>query len=136
MSWIITVNDLDQIDDLPDETYRNAAKDNPVYEADARLAFRMAKEAGLVSAAISGGRTPSMYGGPDSVVISVVGFDSRQVGHAVPPPGRNFAAGVLGNIYAGPSDEQPGLWDDDTPGIWAAPYENMPVVPPEETDGY
>lgn len=106
MSWAITINDIDQIDDLPEEYYLRAAKDNPAYDADARLAFRTAKEAGLVSAAISGARTPSMYGGPDSVVLSIVGFDSRKEGHATPPiSGRNFNAGVLGNIYAGPDVE-------------------------------
>jgi hypothetical protein len=125
MSWAITVNDLDQIDDLPDEIYYNASKDNPVYEADARLAFRAAKDAGLVSATLSGGRTPSMYGGPDTVTISVVGFDSRAEAHAVPPiSGRNFNAAVLGNIYAGP-DLEDGLDEfdaEDPDGEWHAPY--------------
>jgi hypothetical protein len=84
MSWSITVDDLQDVPGLPDSVLAGAARDNPAYELDARLAFQAAKDAGLVSATLSGGRTPSPYGGPDTVVISVLGFSDRRVPHAVP----------------------------------------------------
>jgi len=86
VSWSITVNDLQQVTDgLPDYMLKAIAIDNPAYEADAGLAFECAQAAGLVSATLSGGRTPSPYGGPDTVVISVIGFSDRRQAHAVPP---------------------------------------------------
>ena len=131
MSWSITINDLDQIEKLPAEKYAVLAKDNPAYESDARAAFKLAKRIGLVSATISGGRTPSMYGGPDSVAVSIVGFDSRREGHAVPPAiGHNFNDAVLANIYGGPdpesefNDSDDYVEDDEPyPAMWHAPYE-------------
>lgn len=129
MSWAITINDLDVTGELPDEIYEKAAKDNPEYEHDARLAFELAKSAGLVSATISGGRTPSPYGGPDTVTISVVGFNNHNQGHAVPrPQGRDFNAAVLDNIYAGAYDNDR-LEDDQYPGGWHAPYESECQAP-------
>lgn len=103
MSWSVTVNDLDKTSMLPGTALDTAGKDNPAYRDDAITAFKAAKRAGLVSATLSGGRTPSPYGGPDSVVISVVGFDSRAVGHAVPPPG-DFNASMRATILAGPDE--------------------------------
>ncbi len=107
MSWSITINDLDQIEELPDELYDKACRDNTDYYGDANAAFNLAKQAGLVSATISGGRTPSPYGGPDTVVVSVVGFNNRNVGHAVPPiAARDFNGTVLSNILSGPDDDR------------------------------
>ena len=75
MSWSVTVNDISKMTDgLPDSILAQVSRDNPMYETDAGLAFEAAKQAELDSACISGGRTPSPYGGPDTVVISVVGF--------------------------------------------------------------
>jgi hypothetical protein len=106
MSWAITVNDIDKIEELPDTLYDMACRENPDYYGDANAAFNLAKQAGLVSATISGGRTPSPYGGPDTVVVSIIGFDNRNEGHAVPPiAARDFNSTVLRNIMEGPDDE-------------------------------
>lgn len=106
MSWAITINDLDMIDKLPPEIYDKACSENPEYREDAEHAFAVAKYRGLVSATISGGRTPSPYGGPDTVTISVVGFNSRAEGHAVPPmSARNFNEQMLYNIFNGPDED-------------------------------
>jgi len=127
MSWAITINDLDKIEELPDELYDKACRDNREYYGDANAAFNLAKEAGLVSATISGGRTPSPYGGPDSVVVSIVGFNSRAEGHAVAPmAARDFNRATMDNILAGPDDgedengedtyfQRPGYPDGDQP---------------------
>lgn len=107
MTWAITINDLDKIDELPSEIYDKACGENVEYQGDALGAFVTAKERGLVSATISGGRTPSPYGGPDTVIISIVGFNNHNEGHAVPPmAARDFNSEVLRNIGAGPDDEE------------------------------
>lgn len=107
MSWSITINDLDEIDELPQFSYDKISEDNPDYEQDARAAFAAARSAGLVHATLSGGRTPSPYDGPDSVVISIVGFSDRRQGHAVPPVNRrDFHSQVIDNILAGPDLEE------------------------------
>lgn len=107
MSWSVTINDLDTVDELPEYTYQKLSEDNPDYDGDSRAAFMAAKSAGLVTATLSGGRTPSPYGGPDSVVISIVGFSDRREGHAVPPIARrDFNAQVIDNILAGPDPEE------------------------------
>lgn len=103
MSWSVTIDDLDRIEFLPDEIYGRLGKDNPLYAQDAAAAFLTAKEAGLVSATLSGGRTPSPYDGPDAVVISIVGFSDRREGHAVP---LRFNDQVRHNIAAGPDSEK------------------------------
>lgn len=117
MSWAITINDLDTLEQLPDEIYDSACAENPEYDGDARYAFSLAKARGLVTAAISGGRTPSPYGGPDTVTISIVGFNNRNEGHAVPPPAsRDFNATMMNNILYGPDidddDGEIGMWDE------------------------
>lgn len=118
MSWSVTINDLDTIVELPRELIETIGKDNILYARDALFAFDLAKASGLVSATLSGGRTPSPYGGPDSVVISVVGFDSRKEGHAVPPSGRNFNLEMKRVIASGPDE-----YEDDYNQAWHAPYE-------------
>ena len=85
VSWSLVVNDLDSVRELPGEIYDKVAEDNPAYRGDLEIALSAAKRAGLVSATLAGGRTPSPYvGGPDVVVISVHGFDREGVGKAVP----------------------------------------------------
>lgn len=107
MSWSVTVNDLDTVDELPEFTYQKISEDNPDYDRDSRAAFTAAKSAGLASATLSGGRTPSPYGGPDTVVISIVGFSDRREGHAVPPfARRDFNAQVIDTILSGPDEEE------------------------------
>lgn len=116
MSWSITINDLDTIEQLPDEVYDSACADHEEYRDDAEFAFMTAKGRELVSATISGGRTPSPYGGPETVVICVTGFTSHAEGHAVPPmTARSFNDSVLDNIYVGPDAE------DDPDGFWESP---------------
>jgi hypothetical protein len=83
MSWSLTIDDLENSDEIPEHYLEKLGGDNPVYRSDAAFAYDLAKAVGLVSATISGGRTPHMYGGPDTVTISVVGFDSHKEGHAV-----------------------------------------------------
>lgn len=125
VSWQLTVNDLDDIQALPDSVLDSVGTDNPAYTADAGLAFKCAKQAGLVSVTLSGGRTPSPYGGPDTVIISVVGFSDRRQSHAVPPAavpnqesdpyelsdvyGEGFYEMMARTIGAGPDTEE----DDD-----------------------
>lgn len=105
-SWSITVNDLDQIEELPGHVYDTACGDDAELQGDALAAFVSAKERGLVSATISGGRTPSPYGGPDTVIISVTGFNNRNEGHATPPPiARDFNASMVTTILTGPDPE-------------------------------
>lgn len=124
MSWAITINDLDNIDKLPPEVYEKACAEHPEYREDAEHAFAVAKYRGLVSATISGGRTPSPYGGPDTVTISIVGFNSRDVGHAVPPMvGRDFNVAMLDTIFNGPDP------DDDEGREWHSPYESEFLAP-------
>lgn len=75
MSWSVTLDDIGRMTEgLPDSILASVSRDNPEYETDAGLAFECAKQAGLKSATLAGGRTPSPYGGPDTVVISIVGF--------------------------------------------------------------
>lgn len=107
MSWSIRINGLDTLDELPEDSLLEASKDNEAYRDDAIAAFDAAKRAGLVSATISGGRTPSPYGGPDTVVLSVIGFDSHAQGHAVPPHSEamsDMERIMLSNILYGPDE--------------------------------
>lgn len=107
MSWAITINDLDSIEQLPDEVYDRACSEHPEYRDDAEFAFMTAKGRGMVMATISGGRTPHMYGGAETIVIAVTGFDSHAEGHAVPPvAARDFNQSVLDNIWLGPDEDE------------------------------
>lgn len=113
-SWSITVNDLDQIEELPEDIFLKACGEDAELQSDAHSAFISAKERGLVSATISGGRTPSPYGGPDTVVISIVGFNNRSEGHAIPPiTGRDFNSTMVSTILAGPDEETEPENDED-----------------------
>lgn len=108
MSWSVTIDDIDSIpEDIPEGLHAVFAKlgeDNPAYTRDAEFLFATARAAGLVSCTLSGGRTPSPYGGPDSVVLAIVGFDSRAEGKAVakslPSPG--FYNQMRATILSGP----------------------------------
>lgn len=106
MSWALTIDNLQDMLILPLNKLEDISTDNPEYEHDAQLAFAMAKQAGLVSATISGGRTPSPYGGPATVVIAVSGFDSTAIGHAVPQDGRDFRAAMTSTVLCGPDEEE------------------------------
>lgn len=106
MSWSVTFDSLDDLENLPDEVTAKLAEDNEAYSSDAVLAFTLAKDAGLTKVTLSGGRTPSPYGGPDCVVVSVLGFTDNREAHAVPKP---FFDEVRANIFEGPDDDEP--WD-------------------------
>lgn len=114
MSWSVTVNDLDQINELPHEIYAKVAEDNPLYAQDLGIALIAAMKAGLVSATLAGGRTPSPYGGPDVVTISVHGFDSRKEGHAVEKSGQriDYIDEVL-KILGYPDPDEESLPEDE-----------------------
>lgn len=105
MSWAVTVNDLATIDELPLQILQKLSWDNPLYLDDANLAFRIAKAANLDSATLSGGRTPSPYGMPDTVVISVVGFDGPIPGE-IGVRARDFNAAKIDTILSGPDSER------------------------------
>jgi hypothetical protein len=121
-TWSITINDLDQISELPADVYDKACGNDAELQGDALGAFVTAKERGLVSATIAGGRTPSPYGGPDTVTISIVGFNNRNEGHATAPiAGRNFNATMVDTILAGPGK------DDFDPDTWE--YPSRPAYP-------
>jgi hypothetical protein len=112
-TWSITINDLDEITELPANVYDKACGEDADLQGDALGAFVTAKERGLVSATIAGGRTPSPYGGPDTVTISIVGFNNRNEGHANPPmAGRDFNSTMLDTILAG-GELEPDDPDDD-----------------------
>lgn len=100
MSWSVTVEGVQDIQDLPHTILAKIGEDNARYEADAVWAFHLAKNAGLVSATLAGARTPSMYGGPDTVIISVHGFDSHRVAHAVEKKSHDDM--VRDEIFSGP----------------------------------
>jgi hypothetical protein len=77
LSWSVTVNNLQDFQGLTLETQERFASDHPAYPRDAQLALDMAKTAGLKSAMLSGGRTPSPYGEDEIVLISVSGSPSN-----------------------------------------------------------
>lgn len=101
MSWQIVFNNLNDIDDIDPGQLELLSRDNPEYAGDARCAFQLAKELSLVSASLSGGRTPSPYGASDTVVISIVGYDSFAQGHAVE---HDFYRQTIDIITAGPDE--------------------------------
>jgi len=112
MSWSITINDLDKIGKLSDDVYDKACSEHPAYRADAEAAFKIAKDRCFPSACISGGRTPHMYGGPETVTISIVGFDGNwDNAKAVPP--NDFNETMRSRILDGP--DIPG---GDYEGFW------------------
>lgn len=73
MSWSVTIDDLQQVTELPPAVLAKISEDNPEYEQDAVGAFVLAKVAGLASAALSGGRTPNPYAKDEVVNFSIVG---------------------------------------------------------------
>jgi hypothetical protein len=128
MSWQITVNDIDRIaDGAADDVLATVGSDNPEYIYDATLALVCARDAGLVSATLSGGRTPSPYGGPDTVVISVIGFSDRRVSHAVPPQ-------VPPNQETSPAELMPGYWPDESFGFYDTMARTILAGPDKEDD--
>lgn len=101
MSWSVVFDDL-SINQIPDNIWQEVGKDNPLYRQDLEIAFNAALKAGLVSATLMGGRTPSPYGGADTVLISIHGFDSYAIGEAVVKRGHDDQ--VRDNILAGPDE--------------------------------
>jgi hypothetical protein len=103
MSWSVTVDNLQDIRELPEAVYDKLSKDNPLYLTDATGAFRLAKDAGLVSVTLAGGRTPNPYGGAEVVVISITGFDSDKIGRAVP---KDFMQKMRETVMAPDEDDE------------------------------
>jgi len=110
MSWSVTVNDLSTVEELPPQIIDKIGWDNPKYKEDAQLAFFVAKSCELDSVTLSGGRTPSPYGGPDNVVITIIGFDGTSGIRA-----RDFNMSVLDNIFTGPDNENSERSEIDVP---------------------
>ena len=73
MSWCVTVNDVQERDELPLDKQEFFASQHASYPRDAAVALALAKAAGLRSATLSGARTPNPYGGDEIVDISVRG---------------------------------------------------------------
>lgn len=86
MSWHVTVNEMQMVEGLPPEVLAHVALDNPSYKLDVQAAFDAARKLGFRSATLSGGRTPSPYGGPETVVIAITAFSDDRVAHAVERP--------------------------------------------------
>jgi hypothetical protein len=73
MSWSVTVNNLQEYDGFDLETQQLIASQHAAYVRDADLALALARAAGLMSATLSGGRTPNPYTGDEITDISVRG---------------------------------------------------------------
>jgi hypothetical protein len=94
MSWSFTLNGIAGKYEIDDSlrTYLEAV--SPDYPADAEVALAACKALGLSSAVCTGMRAPSLYGGPETISIGVMG--TRE---AV-----DFNAHVKANIGSGPDD--------------------------------
>lgn len=92
MGWSVTVENLQDFGKFTLETEEYFASQHPAYPRDAQLALDIARASGLKSAALSGGRTPSPYGGDEIVLISVSGSASNS----------DFVSEMRGVIAAGP----------------------------------
>jgi len=92
MSWSVTVNDIPNFGGFALGTQEFMSGQHPAYARDAELALKLAKEAGLKSATLSGMRTDNPYGGDEIVDISVRGT----------PIYKDFLAEMSEIIRAGP----------------------------------
>lgn len=77
MSWSVTVNNLQDFEKFTIDTDEYFSSQHPAYPRDVRIALELAKTAGLKSATLSGGRTPSPYGGDEIVLITISGSASH-----------------------------------------------------------
>ncbi len=77
MAWSITVNNvsLDSYREVfTQDVIDQFGSHNPEYVHDLNLALEMAVRAGLKSATLSGGRTPTPGSDDEVVVITITGF--------------------------------------------------------------
>lgn len=95
MSWSFTVNDVVQGFEIPPAVTEEFRRENEAYPADMLLALKLAQEMGLKTATLTGYRTPSPYGGPDSIGVSVMGTIEAS----------DWFGYVKANIEAGPDEE-------------------------------
>lgn len=92
MSWSFTINDVVQGFEIPPAVIEEFRRENEAYPADMELALKLAQEIGMKTATLTGYRTPSPYGGPDSIGVSVMGTIE----------GSDWFRHVKANIEAGP----------------------------------
>lgn len=99
MSWSVTIKDIQNYDRLSDPKWlENAAyfaSQHPLYVQDMERAFELARNTGLASAVITGGRTPSPYGDDEVVDISIRGTMTAE----------DYQAAIRRFIEAGPDVE-------------------------------
>jgi hypothetical protein len=92
MSWAFTLNGAVEDYQLDPALTGLFGTINEAYPADMELGLRLAKDMGLKTANISGFRTPSPYGGPDTIGVNVVGTIEAE----------DWFGYVKANIAAGP----------------------------------
>ena len=73
MSWSFTVNGSVQDFKLTPAVTGEFELLNPAYPADMELALYVARSMGMKTATCTGFRTPSPYGGPDTIGVNVMG---------------------------------------------------------------
>jgi hypothetical protein len=98
MSWSFTIDEVVQDFVIPAPLVEEFLRMHPMYPQDMQLALDLAVKAGFRSAVCTGFRTPSAYGGPDTIGITVMGL-------AEPV---SFNAHVLSNIMEGPDGSESG----------------------------
>lgn len=74
MSWSVTVNNLQEYKLFTPDIVEKMMTQHIAYPNDMMLALELAKKAGLKSASLTGGRTPSPYGTDEVVDISIRGM--------------------------------------------------------------
>lgn len=74
MSWAIVIENLADYAGFDEAVVAKLLTSHIAYPFDAQIALKMAREAGLSSATLAGGRTPNPYGGDEICDISVHGF--------------------------------------------------------------
>jgi hypothetical protein len=92
MSWSVTIQNVQEYEGFSHEIVEQMLTQHPQYPRDMALALSLAREAGLASASLSGGRTPNPYGDDETVNISIVGMEKAL----------DFDAAMRRNIAAGP----------------------------------
>jgi len=97
MGWSVTVTDPNSYEQFPGDIHEQWAREHEAYPHDADVALRMAKELGLHSVSLGGGRTPVPYGDDEIVAITITGTVNS----------KDFLNTVQKAILAGPSDDTP-----------------------------
>lgn len=97
MSWSITVNNLQQNWQLVwrQDIIEQFISQHPSHALDLEIAVKAAKELGLNSATLAGGRTSNPYGNDEVVTLTITGLMEAQ----------DFNATMLRILGAGPDAE-------------------------------